>query len=94
LVIKTFNLKDKIKIEKTVGKSFSLISIISDLTAENRKISFVIVEASLISGLIGFVIGYFLFKNRKKKDMVSGETICPLCKEKFLRKTYKTKDDV
>ena len=93
LIIKTFNLKDKVKVENTSGKSFFIISMISDMNQENLRILVVIIEASLLSGLTGFFIGYYLFKKQRKKDMASGEVVCPLCKEKFIKKTFKTGTD-
>ena len=91
IIIKTFNLNDKktteVK-EKENGK-FPIISMLTELNDENRKIAIFLLEAFLAGGLAGFFIGNILGAKKKRQEIISTEIICPLCKEKFLKKTYK-----
>jgi hypothetical protein len=88
-IIKTFNIDKKGGTSTTTQSNFSPVDLITRLDGEKRKMLAVIVEASLIGGVAGFFIGYFLTKTGKKKTAVENETVCPVCKEKFIKKIYK-----
>ena len=91
LIIKTFNIKNKTESGTNIQKKFSLIELVRDLNDENRQLLILIIETALGCGVIGFFIGFFFKGFGKRNDEKREEIVCPVCKEKFLKKTLEKK---